>query len=97
MAATLRPRAAAALLAALALALPVPAAAQQDTRASVQQLVSQIPPLRFSPPSPRQLRLSNGVQVFLQEDHSIPLLRVNLVRKTGVVNLHVAAGLGNAL
>lgn len=87
MPATLRPRPAAALLAALALALPVPAAAQQDTRARVQQLVSQIPPLRFSPPSPRQMRLSNGVQVFLQEDHSLPLLSVNLVRKAGVVNL----------
>jgi zinc protease len=87
MATTLRPSAAAALLAAAALALAAPAGAQQDTRARVQQLASQFQPLRFTPPTPRQVRLSNGVQVFFQEDHSLPLLNVTLVRKVGVVNL----------
>ena len=87
MTATLRPVAAATLLAAASLALAAPASAQQDTRARVQQLTSQFQPLRFSPPAPRQVRLSNGVQVFLQEDHSLPLLNVNFVRKVGVVNL----------
>ncbi len=76
----------AALVGASAL-LAAPAAAQQDTRQAVQQLVSRFPPLRFHPPAPRQLQLSNGVQVFLQEDHSVPLLTVNLVARSGVANL----------
>jgi len=86
MAVTIRPVAAALLVAASA-ALPAPAAAQQDTRERIQQLTSQLQPLHFAPPSPRQVRLSNGVQVFLLEDHTLPLLSVNLVRKVGVVNL----------
>ena len=86
MPAPTRPIAAALLVATLA-ALPAPAAAQQDTRARVRQLVSQLQPLRFTPPSPQQIRLSNGVRVVLLEDHTLPLLTVNLVRKVGVVNL----------
>jgi hypothetical protein len=87
MPATLRPAAAATLLAAASLALAAPASAQQDTRARVQQMAAQFQPLRFTPPTPRQVRLSNGVQVFLQEDHSLPLLNVSIQRKVGVVNL----------
>jgi len=87
MAAIRRHGPAALLLAAAALASAAPVVAQQDTRARVQQLASQFQPLRFTPPTPRQIRLSNGVQVFLQEDHSLPLLSVNIVRKAGVVNL----------
>jgi zinc protease len=87
MATHLRPVAAAALLAAASFALAAPVRGQQDTRARVQQLAAQYPPLRFTPPTPRQVRLSNGVQVFLQEDHSLPLLNVSIQRKVGVVNL----------
>ncbi len=76
----------AALLGAGAL-LAAPAVAQQDTRQAVQALESRFPPLRFHPPTARQLQLSNGVQVFLQEDHSVPLLTVNLVGRMGVANL----------
>ena len=67
--------------------LAVSAAAQQDTRQTVQALESRFPPLRFHPPTPRQLQLPNGIQVFLQEDHSVPLLTVNLVGRMGVANL----------
>ena len=67
------------------LAAPLPA--QQDTRQAVQALEARFPPLRFHPPSPRQLQLSNGIQVFLLEDHSVPMLTVNLVGRMGVANL----------
>ena len=67
------------------LAAPLPA--QQDTRQAVQEVESRFPPLRFHPPSARQLQLSNGIQVFLLEDHSIPMLTVNLVGRMGVANL----------
>ncbi len=80
---------AAALVGAAALIAPTSAGAQQpqDTRQAVQALESRFPPLRFHPPSPRQLQLANGIQVFLQEDHSVPLLTVNLVGRMGVANL----------
>ncbi len=73
--------------AAAVLAAPAPAPAQQDTRAAVRQLESGFPPLRFRPPAPRQLQLSNGIQVFLLPDHSVPMLTVNLVGRMGVANL----------
>jgi predicted Zn-dependent peptidase len=72
-------------LAALA-ALAQPSLAQ-DTRDAVRNLEQRFAPLRFTPPAPRQVRLSNGVQVFLQEDHALPLLSVTLVGRHGVVNL----------
>jgi predicted Zn-dependent peptidase len=64
-----------------------PLPAQQDTREAVRALEARFPPLRFHPPSPRQLQLSNGIQVFLLEDHSVPLLSVNLIGRMGVANL----------
>ena len=67
------------------IAAPLPA--QPDTRRAVQALEARFPPLRFHPPSPRQLQLSNGIQVFLLEDHSVPMLTVNLVGRMGVANL----------
>ncbi len=67
--------------------LAAPADAQQDTREAVRQLESRFPPLRFRPPAPRQLQLSNGIQVFLLQDHTIPMLTVNLVGRMGVANL----------
>jgi predicted Zn-dependent peptidase len=67
--------------------LAAPLQAQQDTRQAVQAVESRFPPLRFHPPSPRQLQLSNGIQVFLLEDHSVPMLTVNLVGRMGVANL----------
>jgi len=76
----------AALLCASCLVAP-PLPAQQDTREAVHALEARLPPLRFHPPSPRQLQLSNGIQVFLLEDHSVPLLSVNLVGRMGVANL----------
>ena len=76
----------AALFGALSL-LAAPAAAQQDTRQAVQALEQRFPPLRFHPPTPRQLQLSNGIEVFLLEDHTVPMLTVNLVGRSGVANL----------
>ena len=46
------------------LVLASPAAAQ-DTRATVTQMQSRFERIRFTPPVPRQVKLSNGVQVFL--------------------------------
>jgi len=67
-----------------------PAAAQQpatgaDTRARLQAL--QFPPLRFNPPTAKRVTLSNGVPVYLLEDHSLPLLDVAVVSKAGVAHL----------
>ncbi len=62
-------------------------AAAQDTRQAVEQLEAGFQRLRFTPPTPHQVRLSNGVQVFLLEDHSLPQLQINIVGRHGVANL----------
>lgn len=63
------------------------AGAQQtgDTKAQIQAL--QFAPLRFNPPAPKRVVLSNGVPVYLLQDHSLPLLDVEIVSKVGVANL----------
>ena len=66
------------------------AAAQQpppgaDPRAQIQHL--QIAPLRFNPPLPKRVTLSNKVVAYLLEDHSLPLINVQLVSRVGVANL----------
>ena len=76
-----------AMLAGIALlALTGPLTAQ-ETRDRVRELEARFAALRFTPPTPREVRLSNGVRVFLQEDHTLPLLNVSLVGRHGVVNL----------
>jgi zinc protease len=75
-------------LAGLLLCAALPAAAQRpagDTRAQIQAL--RYPPLRFTPPVPKRVTLSNGVPVYLLADHSLPLLDVEMVSKVGVANL----------
>ena len=59
----------------------------QDVRDAVGRLETSFQALRFTPPAPHQVRLSNGVQVFLLEDHALPLLSVNVVGRHGVANL----------
>jgi zinc protease len=55
---------------AIALA-PIPHAAAQATN---WQKIS-IPPLpAFQPPTPKRIELSNGMVIFLQEDHELPLI-----------------------
>ena len=64
------------------------AAAQQpavDTHTQIQAL--QFPPLRFNPPQPKRITLSNSVPVYLLEDHTLPVISVQLVSKVGVANL----------
>lgn len=75
------------VLGALCSAVAVAAAAQQtgDTKAQIQAL--QFAPLRFNPPTPKRVVLSNGVPVYLLVDHSLPLLDVEVVSKVGVGNL----------
>jgi predicted Zn-dependent peptidase len=68
------------------LALPQ-AALGQGTRQRVEQLERGFTPLRFTPPTPRQARLSNGIPVFMVEDHSLPTLSVQLVSRVGTANL----------
>ncbi|HUO24088.1 MAG TPA: pitrilysin family protein [Candidatus Aquilonibacter sp.] len=59
------------LLLAAAISLPSPRArAQADSWQRVP-----IPPLpAFHPPQPRRIELSNGMVIFLQEDHELPLI-----------------------
>jgi predicted Zn-dependent peptidase len=67
---------------------PAPAAAQQpgqDARAQMQAL--QIAPLRFNPPQPKKVTLSNKVVVYLLEDRSLPVISIQLVSRVGVANL----------
>ncbi|HEV8264570.1 MAG TPA: pitrilysin family protein [Gemmatimonadales bacterium] len=76
-------------LGALLLAVvPVAPLAQQpgaDTHARIQAL--QFPPLRFNPPQPKKVTLSNRVTVYLLEDHALPVINVQLVSRVGVANL----------
>jgi len=75
-------------LAGLLICAALPAAAQRpggDTREQIRAL--QYPPLRFNPPTPKRVLLSNGVPVYLLEDHTLPLLDVEVVSKVGVANL----------
>ena len=66
--------------------LPAPAPAQQPApRAQIQAL--QIAPLRFNPPQPKKVTLSNNVIVYLLEDHTLPVINVQLVSRVGVANL----------
>jgi len=71
-------------LGALLIWLVPTAGAQQpgDTRAQIQAL--QVPPLRFNPPQPKRVTLSNRVPVYLLEDHTLPVISVRLVSTKGV-------------
>ena len=62
-------------------------AAQQrpDPRAQITQM--QFGQLRFNPPQPKRVTLSNKIVVYLLEDHSLPLISVQLVSRMGVANL----------
>src|SRR5205823_9049773 len=71
-------------------AVPAPAArtaAQQptDSRRAIESL--QFPPLRFSPPMPKRVKLSNGVPVYLLPDKTLPILQLFVVSKAGVAHV----------
>jgi len=55
----------------------------------------QSPPLRkFSMPQPKRIQLSNGMVIFLQEDHELPLIRGGATIRGGARNVPAAkAGL----
>jgi predicted Zn-dependent peptidase len=74
-----------AIFAALAAAAAAPVLAAQDVRADVQSL--RFPELRFNPPTPKRVRLSNGVPVYLLEDHTLPTLAVQIVSRRGVAHV----------
>jgi zinc protease len=82
------------LLAAAALLAPAAAAAQV---ADWKEIVK--PPLRpFQPQQPRRIALANGMVIFLQEDHELPLVRGSAhvrggsreepAAKTGLVDIY---------
>ena len=74
------------LFAAVSLAATIPVlATAQDTRAQIRAL--QYPPLRFQPPTPKRVTLSNGVAVYLLEDHALPTLSVQINSKRGTAHL----------
>ena len=61
-------------LAAAALSVPLPRATSQAT--NWQQI--QTPPLpAFHPQQPKRIKLSNGMVIFLQEDHELPLIEAS--------------------
>lgn len=67
----------ASVLALLVIALVLPLAAQQAQPAPAQAEWKQIqtPPLPpFHPQEPRRIELKNGMVIFLQEDHELPLI-----------------------
>ena len=69
-------------------AAPAPAGAQQqrpDARREVEAL--RFTPLRFAPSAPRQIRLANGVRVYLLADRALPVLDVRIVSRKGVAHV----------
>ncbi len=42
-------------------------------------------PLDFSPPQPERVELSNGIILYIMEDHELPLLNVTAVVRTGSI------------
>src|SRR5271154_3245297 len=43
-----------------------------------------IPPLKpFTPPVPKAIKLANGIQAFVLEDHELPLVEVELILRAG--------------
>ena len=63
------------------------AVAQQPTDPRAQLAALKVAPLHFNPPTPKRVMLSNGVAVYLLEDHSLPLVDVEIVSKVGVAHL----------
>lgn len=70
----LRPLAAAAVLAWLVVAALLPVAAAQPADWPDPSAIT-FAPLQFKAPSPREAVLSNGITVFLAEDHALPLVQ----------------------
>lgn len=73
------------LLAAATVAIAAPAIAQQDTRQQARTM--QYAPLRFQPPTPKRVTLSNGVPLILLADKTLPTLAVQIRSKRGVAHL----------
>ena len=49
------------------------------------------PPLRkFSMPQPKRIQLANGMVIFLQEDHELPLIRGRALIRGGARNMPAA-------
>lgn len=69
---------------AAATAVAAPAMAQQDARAQVQAM--QFAPLRFQPPTPKEVMVA-GVPVFLLRDTVLPTLSIQIFSRRGVANL----------
>jgi len=73
------------LLTLLAAAIPIPAFRAEAQTSKWRQIP--IPPLRaFKPAQPRRIELSNGMVIFLQEDHELPLIDGTARIRGGSVN-----------
>ncbi len=89
-----------AIILALAFAFALPLAAQQAKPAAQKPIWKQkAPPLPpFHPQEPRRIELKNGMVIFLQEDHELPLIDGTLrirgggravpVSKTGMMSIY---------
>jgi zinc protease len=77
-----------ALLLTLALAaFSVPAYSQASSQAATTWKQVPIPPLRtFKPQQPKRIELSNGMVIFLQEDHELPLIDGSARIRGGSIN-----------
>jgi len=73
------------LLTLLAAAISIPALPAEAQTSQWNQIP--IPPLRhFQPPQPKRIELSNGMVIFLQEDHELPLIDGTARVRGGSVN-----------
>ncbi|MGH7644355.1 MAG: M16 family metallopeptidase [Gemmatimonadales bacterium] len=72
----------------LLLLVAVAAGAQQPSGDAKSQVRAFNPaPLRFQPPAPKRVTLSNGVPVYLLRDASLPVLNVQIASQAGVAHL----------
>src|SRR2546430_171593 len=53
------------------------------TLAAAPPPLPKFPPLEFHPPKPERLTLDNGLTIYLLEDHELPLIKVNVLIRSG--------------
>src|SRR5215510_13655425 len=77
------PIAAPRLAGAPAFAHPEAAARQEPKQRPIDKL--KFPPLEFKPPAPVKLSLTNGMTLFVLEDHEIPVADISAIIRTGSI------------
>jgi len=62
---------------------PVVATGQEPKQRPIDKL--KFPPLEFKPPAPVKLSLTNGMTLFVLEDHEIPVADISAIIRTGSI------------